>query len=116
MDETGLYYRCLPGRSYILTTGDERQIGRGTKAMKAKDHLTLVLCFNATGTCKISPLLIGTSKQTQCFRSRRKCPIPLGKYPRGSEPMEKIQNVTIRQAGDSGNPKLWPPRAGNRRL
>ncbi len=35
MDETGLYYRCLPDRSYILTSGDERQIGRGTKAMKA---------------------------------------------------------------------------------
>ena len=76
MDETGLYYRCFPDRSYILTSGDERQIGRGTKAMKAKDRLTLVLCFNATGTCKIAPLLVGTSKQPQCFRGGKKCPIP----------------------------------------
>jgi hypothetical protein len=81
MDETGLYYRCLPDRSYILTSGDERQIGRGTKAMKAKDRLTLVLCFNATGTCKISPSLVGTSKQPQCFRGGKKFRLVEGATP-----------------------------------
>ena len=69
MDETGLYYRCLPTHSYTLQSGDIRQVGRGTMAMKAKDRLTLVLCFNATGTCKIAPLLVGTSKQ---FRGKWK--------------------------------------------
>lgn len=49
MDETGLFYKCLPKKSYPCDGGDERQRCRGTKAMSAKDRLTLVLCVNATG-------------------------------------------------------------------
>ena len=60
----------------MLKSDDERQIGRGTTEITAKERLTLVLCLNATGTCKISPLLVGTSKQPHCFRNVNKCPIP----------------------------------------
>lgn len=77
----GLFYRCLPNRSYGVDKRDARQNRRGTKAMKAKDRLTLVLCVNATGTIKIPPLLIGTAKKPHCFRNDRngkprECPLP----------------------------------------
>ena len=36
--------------------------------MKAKDRLTVILCVNALGTCKISPVLIGSWKQPRCFK------------------------------------------------
>lgn len=54
---------------------DQRLFGKGTKAMKAKERLTLVLCCNATGSCKIPPLLIGTAKKPHCFRNGP-CPLP----------------------------------------
>ena len=47
MDETGLYCLCLPNRAY--TSAGRRRRARGSKAMKAKDRVTLVLAFNATG-------------------------------------------------------------------
>ena len=36
--------------------------------MKAKDRLTVILCVNATGTCKLPPVIIGPAKNPQCFR------------------------------------------------
>ena len=42
MDESGLFYRCMPKRTYTLGVGDVRPLGRGTKAMKAKDRETHV--------------------------------------------------------------------------
>ncbi len=81
MDETGLFYRCLPNRSYVCKGGDGRQMGRGTKAMKAKDRITLVLCCNATGTCKVGPLVIGSAKNPHCFRNAS-CPLPYVDQPK----------------------------------
>lgn len=75
MDETGLLYRALPTRTYVSRSEGDRQNIRGTKALKAKDRATLVLCTNVTGTCKIEPLLVGSSKQPHCFRDTP-CPIP----------------------------------------
>ena len=59
MDETGLFYRCLPNRSFVPV--EQRRAARGTKSMKAKERVTLVLACNATGSrkvpvCKDSPL------------------------------------------------------------
>lgn len=68
MDETGLFYCVLPARSYELEGGDSRQSGRGTKSMRAKDRVTLVLCLNATGSRKVDPLMIGTAASPHCFR------------------------------------------------
>jgi len=75
MDETGLFFRALPNRSYVLNDVDSRQFRRGSKSLTAKDRVTLVLCVNSTGTCKIAPLMIGSSKEPRCFRDGR-CPIP----------------------------------------
>ena len=69
MDETGLFYKAIPSRTYEINNLDKRQAGRGVKAMKAKDRLTVILCVNALGTCKISPVLIGSTKQPRCFKN-----------------------------------------------
>ena len=68
MDETGLLYRALPTmRDISLEEGSRKNI-RGTKVLRAKDRVTLVLCVNATGTCKVGPLIVWTSKNPHCFR------------------------------------------------
>ena len=82
MDETGLFFRAIPNHSYLMANeGDQRQEGRGCKAMKAKDRLTVVLCVNATGTCKVDPVVIGSAcKKTLMFqRQSTNCAIFLAK-------------------------------------
>ena len=66
-DETAQYYRALPFTTYIAPS-ENRQTARGSKALRAKDRLTLMLCVNATGDCKIEPLVIGSAKNPHCFR------------------------------------------------
>jgi len=74
MDETGLFYRCIPNRAYVQA-GRRRQ-ARGTRAMKAKDRVTLVLACNATGTHKIPVVMIVKAKQPLCFKPpRQACPL-----------------------------------------
>ena len=66
MDETGLYYRCLPNRSYIFT--DEARNGvRGSKSMKDKNRLTVCFCTSATGV-KVRLSVIGISQRPRCFK------------------------------------------------
>ena len=48
MDESGLFYRAMPARTY-LAANESRRTVRGTKALKAKDRVTVVFCCNATG-------------------------------------------------------------------
>ena len=75
MDETGIFYWCIPNRAYVQA-GQRRQ-ARGTKAMKAKDRITLGLVCNATGAHKIPVAIIGKAKQPLCFKPpRRPCPLP----------------------------------------
>jgi hypothetical protein len=75
MNEFGLFYRCMPNRTFVVGGGDVQKLGNGTKAMKAKNRVTAIFCCNSTGTCKISTLIIGTSKQPHCFQNGR-CPLP----------------------------------------
>ncbi|GIY54167.1 tigger transposable element-derived protein 1 [Caerostris darwini] len=56
-DETGLFWKKMPNRTYI--TAEEKMMP-GHKPMK--DRLTLALCANASGDCKIKPLLVYHSK------------------------------------------------------
>lgn len=71
MDETGLFFKQIPNRSFSLQNeGDKRQEARGCKAMKAKDRITAILCVNATGTFKIVPMVIGSAKKPGCFKDR----------------------------------------------
>ena len=70
MDEAGLFFRALPNRSYLLPNEDDvRKVGRGVKAMKAKERLTIIMCANALGTCKIVPVVIRAAKTPRCFKN-----------------------------------------------
>lgn len=53
MDETGLFFRAMPVRTYLATV-ENRKTTRGTKALKAKDRVTLIICVNATGINKMN--------------------------------------------------------------
>ncbi|KAI9562483.1 hypothetical protein GHT06_009919 [Daphnia sinensis] len=63
----------MPARTY-LAYNESRKTVRGTKALKAKDRVTLVLCVNVDGTCKIDPLIVGTAAKPHCFRDSP-CPV-----------------------------------------
>jgi hypothetical protein len=62
MDETGLFYRQLPRRSY---TTPEELIVFGRKLQK--NRVTITFCTNADGSEFITPLMIGKSKNPRCF-------------------------------------------------
>ncbi|XP_039624723.1 tigger transposable element-derived protein 1-like [Polypterus senegalus] len=65
-DETGLFWKKMPRRTYI--TAEEKRMP-GHKPMK--DRLTLALCVNASGDCKIKPLLIYHSENPRAFKSKK---------------------------------------------
>jgi len=62
-DETGLFWKKMPRRTYI--TKEEKSLP-GHKPMK--DRLTLLLCGNASGDCKIKPLLVYHSENPRVFK------------------------------------------------
>jgi len=74
MDETGLFYRLMPNRTYILRS-ETAKTTRGIKQMTAKDRITLYVCTNASGTQKLPLGVIGKSKNPASFRVR---PLPKG--------------------------------------
>jgi len=65
-DETGLFWKKMPRRTYI--TAEEKKLP-GHKPMK--DRLTLALCANASGDCKIKPLLVYHSENPRAFKSHK---------------------------------------------
>ena len=72
IDEAGLYFRGFP----YVTAGSGRR-ALGSKAIKARDHLTLVLAVNQTGSHKIPVDIIGKPAVTVCFQAPRdSCPLP----------------------------------------
>ena len=70
-DETGLYFRMLPG--HTLASVNDRP--DGTK--KAKDRVTINACANASGTIKLPLLLIRKAKNPRCFRNLNKEALPV---------------------------------------
>ncbi|GBN49552.1 Tigger transposable element-derived protein 1 [Araneus ventricosus] len=65
-DETGLFWKKMPNRTYITA---EEKIMPGHKPMK--DRLTLALCANASGDCNIKPLLVYHSENPRAFKSHK---------------------------------------------
>ena len=65
MEETGLFYRCLPNRSFV--PAEQRRAARGTKSMKVKERVTLVLACNATGSKKAPVAITGKAALPLCF-------------------------------------------------
>ncbi|GFU58330.1 tigger transposable element-derived protein 1 [Trichonephila clavipes] len=62
-DETGLYWKKLPNRTY--STKDEKTAS-GHKA--SKDRVTLLLCSNASGDRMLKPLLINKSLRQRALK------------------------------------------------
>ncbi|XP_068200670.1 tigger transposable element-derived protein 1-like [Palaemon carinicauda] len=64
-DETGLFWK-MPWRTFITT--EEKKLS-GHKPMK--DRLSLALCANSSGDCKVKPLLVYHSENPRAFKSQR---------------------------------------------
>lgn len=62
-DESGLYYRLLPAKTFAAAN-EKNAPGRKT----AKERLTFMLCANADGSHKLKTLVIGKSKNPRCFK------------------------------------------------
>ncbi|XP_067141805.1 tigger transposable element-derived protein 1-like isoform X2 [Centruroides vittatus] len=62
-DKTNLFWKRLPGRAYITK---EEKATPGYKPMK--DRLSLLICGNASGDCKIKPLLVYHSDNPHVFK------------------------------------------------
>lgn len=72
-DETGLFWKRMPSKTYI--TKEEKALP-GHKPME--DRLTLLLCGNASGDCKVKPLLVYHSDNPGVFKKNN---IMKGKLP-----------------------------------
>lgn len=72
-DQTGLFYQKLPNHFYCHTSNASS--ARGVKWMRDKNRLTLMVCTSAKGD-KVPLALIGHAKTPNCFRLRKKVPLP----------------------------------------
>lgn len=63
-DETGLYWKLLPGKTYVSS---EEKTAPGRKV--AKERITFLACTNATGLHKLTPLVIGKAKKPRSFKN-----------------------------------------------
>ncbi|GFW47559.1 tigger transposable element-derived protein 1 [Trichonephila clavipes] len=64
-DETGLYWKRLPNRTYIAK--DEKTASRHKAS---KDRVTLLLCSNASGDRMLKPLLINKSLRPRALKGK----------------------------------------------
>lgn len=72
VDETGLFWKRMPDRTYISR---EEKTSSGFKA--AKDRLTLLLGSNAAGNCRIKPLLVYHAENPRAFKRVVKTSLPV---------------------------------------
>jgi len=72
MDETGLYWKKLPSRTYI--SREEKSLP-GFKA--SKNQLNLLLGGKASGTLKLKPLLVYHSKTPRVMKGILKSRLPV---------------------------------------
>ncbi|CAG5040936.1 unnamed protein product [Parnassius apollo] len=61
-DEAGLFYKCLPNKTFTLK-GESCHGGK-----LSKERITILLGANMSGTEKLPILLIGKSKSPRCFK------------------------------------------------
>ncbi|XP_063229577.1 tigger transposable element-derived protein 1-like [Bacillus rossius redtenbacheri] len=71
-DETGLFWKRMPARTYIAK---QERTAPGFKA--AKDRVTVLLAANAAGDCKMKPLLITKSANPRALKGYSKEHLPV---------------------------------------
>lgn len=71
-DETGLFWKKMPNRTFL---SKEEKTAQGFKV--AKDRLTLLLCTNASGDCMIKPLLVYKSMNPRALKNIYKNKLPV---------------------------------------
>lgn len=62
-DESALYFRLLPDKTYVAAT---EKSAPGRKIQKEK--VSFLLCSNVDGSHKTTPLIIGKSANPRCFK------------------------------------------------
>lgn len=62
-DESGLFFRLLPQKTFVAAT-EKTAPGRKT----AKERVTFLLCSNADGSHKVTPMVLGKSANPRCFK------------------------------------------------
>lgn len=72
VDETGLYWKWMPEKTYI---SKYEKSASGYKV--AKEWLTLLLGTNAAGDFKLKPLLVYLSENPRCFKGLNKKQLPV---------------------------------------
>ena len=68
-DETGLFYRCLPDRTYVFKN-DKCADGK-----LSKERLTVLVTASMAGE-KLLLLVFGKSANPRCFKNIKKLPLP----------------------------------------
>lgn len=69
LDETGLFFKCLPNRTFAFK-GEKCHGGK-----HSKERITVVPVCNMTGTHKFPLIVIGKSKSPRCFKNVRSLPV-----------------------------------------
>jgi transposase-like protein len=69
-DETGLFYKMEPNKSFTLK-GEDCHRGK-----RSKERITVLPCANMTGSEKLPLLVIGKWANPRCFKARNR-PVPL---------------------------------------
>lgn len=71
-DETGLFWKKMPNRTYISR---EECTAPGFKA--AKDRVTLLLCGNAAGDFKCKPMLVYRAENPRALKGKTRSQLPV---------------------------------------
>lgn len=71
-DETGLYWKKMPSRTFL--TQNEKSAS-GFKV--SKDRYTLLLCANASGTFRCKPMLVYKSENPRALKHKQKHHLPI---------------------------------------
>ena len=66
VDETSLFFKSLSDR----TMSFDGEQPTGSKLTSSKDHLSLMVCANMTGTDKHKPVLVGTAPNPVCLKKK----------------------------------------------
>ena len=91
MDEMGLFFKMLPQTTYV-SSKEDCATTRGTKGMRSKDRLTVLVCSNSDGSLKVPLAIVGNSKNPRCFRMEKFPCTTCSKTKRGviNEPYEIV--------------------------